>query len=417
MAGPGDRAARHPRRARTSTSPSTAPTERRRAAAQQPRVGGQRGGQHRHLRRCTTSREVGLITDLGSAGPAAGCSTTGQLGDYLADVRGYARPGPRRRSDGVLPVAGARVDADRRARRARHAQPAAAGRGASARHRRRTALALVLDTATWRDGPGRRRPSPDTRRARTRRGCCGRPAGRRASCAAATRSPRRRRRRCSLRAAPPAARPACRRREAAMTATATRPRGRPRRRRPRSAIAAPRSDVRRTLLALLACALGVVPLCELFTDSGWLRRRLADHARRHRPGGGAAPARRPASAARSGSAWCCSSPGSRSRFLRQHAVFGFLPLRGTWHDVGTLLTRCTTRRPTTSAPVHPTVAIRLALCALLGLVAALVDLLAVVGRRGALAGIPLLIVFTRVRRGAARSRCCGCCSRSRRSAS
>ena len=44
--------------------------------------------------------------------------------------------------------------------------------------------------------------------------------------------------------------------------------------------------------------------------------------------------------------------------------------------------------------MHTTVAIRLALCALLGLIAALVDLLAVVGRRGALAGVPLLVVFT-----------------------
>ncbi len=47
-----------------------------------------------------------------------------------------------------------------------------------------------------------------------------------------------------------------------------------------------------------------------------------------------------------------------------------------------------------SAPVHSTTAIKLALCMLLGLVAALVDLVAVVGRRGALAGVPLLIVFT-----------------------
>ena len=46
------------------------------------------------------------------------------------------------------------------------------------------------------------------------------------------------------------------------------------------------------------------------------------------------------------------------------------------------------------APIHTTVPVRLALCALLGLVAALVDLLAVVGRHGALAGVPLLIVFT-----------------------
>ena len=46
------------------------------------------------------------------------------------------------------------------------------------------------------------------------------------------------------------------------------------------------------------------------------------------------------------------------------------------------------------APIHSTVAVRLVICALLGLLAALVDLIAVVGRRGALAGVPLLVVFT-----------------------
>ena len=44
--------------------------------------------------------------------------------------------------------------------------------------------------------------------------------------------------------------------------------------------------------------------------------------------------------------------------------------------------------------MHSTIAIKLTLCALLGLVAALVDLIAVVGRRGALAGVPLLVIFT-----------------------
>ena len=44
--------------------------------------------------------------------------------------------------------------------------------------------------------------------------------------------------------------------------------------------------------------------------------------------------------------------------------------------------------------MHSTVAVRLVLCALLGLLAALIDLIAVVGRRGALAGVPLLVVFT-----------------------
>ena len=39
-------------------------------------------------------------------------------------------------------------------------------------------------------------------------------------------------------------------------------------------------------------------------------------------------------------------------------------------------------------------AVELVLCALLGLLAALIDLIAVVGRRGALAGVPLLVVYT-----------------------
>jgi transglutaminase-like putative cysteine protease len=46
------------------------------------------------------------------------------------------------------------------------------------------------------------------------------------------------------------------------------------------------------------------------------------------------------------------------------------------------------------APIHSTVAARLVISALLGLLAALIDLIAVVGRRGALAGVPLLIVYT-----------------------
>jgi hypothetical protein len=81
-------------------------------------------------------------------------------------------------------------------------------------------------------------------------------------------------------------------------------------------------------------------------------------------------------------------------FVRDNAVAGLIPLGGAWHDVGALMTDLHRTTTEEAAPVHTTVAIRLALCALLGLVAALVDLLAVVGRRGALAGVPLLVVYT-----------------------
>ena len=64
------------------------------------------------------------------------------------------------------------------------------------------------------------------------------------------------------------------------------------------------------------------------------------------------------------------------------------------------------------APVHSTVAIRLVLCALLALLAALIDLIAVVGRRGALAGVPLARRVHGRRGGATLSRCPGCGSAS-----
>lgn len=154
-----------------------------------------------------------------------------------------------------------------------------------------------------------------------------------------------------------------------------------------------RSDVRRTLLALTASALGAFPLCEIFTDTGWLIDVWLTMAvvlgpavvlRRTRP-------------PTAGQIWIgvlLMVPWLTVTFVRQHAVLGFLPLQGTWHDIGADLTALHHTTAVGVAPIHSTLPARLALCALLGLVAALVDLLAVVGRHGALAGVPLLIVFT-----------------------
>jgi transglutaminase-like putative cysteine protease len=153
------------------------------------------------------------------------------------------------------------------------------------------------------------------------------------------------------------------------------------------------NDVRRTLLALLASALGVFPLCELFTDRGWLIDVWLSMIVV------VAPAlvlrrTRPASAWQVWIGVAVLIPWLTVNFVRASAVLGVIPLGGAWHDVGQLMTDLHQTTSEQAAPVHTTVAIRLALCALLGLVAALVDLLAVVGRRGALAGVPLLVVYT-----------------------
>ena len=154
-----------------------------------------------------------------------------------------------------------------------------------------------------------------------------------------------------------------------------------------------RSDVRRTMLALAASALGTFPLCEVFTDTGWLIDVWLTMAVVIGP---AALMRRtrPASAGQIWVGVLLMVPWLTVTFVREHAVLGFLPLRGAWHDIGADLTALHHTTSVGVAPIHTTVPVRLALCALLGLVAALVDLLAVVGRHGALAGVPLLIVFT-----------------------
>ncbi len=82
------------------------------------------------------------------------------------------------------------------------------------------------------------------------------------------------------------------------------------------------------------------------------------------------------------------------RFLPDHALAGFIPTRGTAGDISTALRALHDTTSNSVAPIHSTIAVKLVLCALLGLLAALVDLIAVVGRRGALAGVPLLVVYT-----------------------
>jgi transglutaminase-like putative cysteine protease len=156
---------------------------------------------------------------------------------------------------------------------------------------------------------------------------------------------------------------------------------------------ASRSGPRRTLLALLASCLGAVPLKALLSDSGWLFEAWLTMAL------AVAPAallrlRRAPSALDVWPGIILLVPWLTRLFVSAHAWGGFIPSGRTFRDVGHLMTNLHDTTSNEVAPIHSTVAVRLVLCALLGLLAALIDLIAVVGRRGALAGVPLLIVYT-----------------------
>ncbi|WP_375475073.1 transglutaminaseTgpA domain-containing protein [uncultured Jatrophihabitans sp.] len=150
---------------------------------------------------------------------------------------------------------------------------------------------------------------------------------------------------------------------------------------------------RRTLLALLASALGAVPLKGLLSDDSWLLDVWFAMALVIAPAA-LLRLRRPPGALDIWPGVLLLVPWLTARFVPGHALLGMIPTSGTWHDLQALMTSLHHTTHDGVAPVHSTPAVRLVLCALLGLLAALVDLIAVVGRRGALAGAPLLVVYT-----------------------
>lgn len=153
------------------------------------------------------------------------------------------------------------------------------------------------------------------------------------------------------------------------------------------------SGVRRTLIAFAASALGVVPLVTMFSDRGWLIEVWLAMAvvllpallirLRQAPG-----------ALQIWIGLLLLIPWVTLRYFPEHAVLGFLPGPGAWTDVDALFTDLHRTTSSEIAPVHSTAATNLALCVMLGLFVALVDLVAVVGRRSAVAAVPLLIVYT-----------------------
>jgi transglutaminase-like putative cysteine protease len=150
---------------------------------------------------------------------------------------------------------------------------------------------------------------------------------------------------------------------------------------------------RRTMTALLATALGALPLKALLSDNAWLIEGWLTMLVVVGPAA-LIRLRRAPSALDVWPGIVLLIPWLTVLFLRQHAHGGFVPSGATVDDLTALMDSLHRTMRDEVAPVTSTVAVRLVVCALLGLLAALVDLLAVAGRRGALAGVPLLVVFT-----------------------
>ncbi|PZS19597.1 MAG: hypothetical protein DLM57_03705 [Pseudonocardiales bacterium] len=152
-------------------------------------------------------------------------------------------------------------------------------------------------------------------------------------------------------------------------------------------------NARRTVRALTASALGVLPLCELFRDRGW----ILDVWLAMLIAVGPAALLRCWQRPRVLHTWLGLALvviWLTAHYVPEHARGGLLPTTATWHDVSVLMGDVHDTTTNGVAPVHTTLAIKFVLAAMLVLLAALVDLIAVVGRRGALAGVPLLVVYT-----------------------
>jgi transglutaminase-like putative cysteine protease len=158
-------------------------------------------------------------------------------------------------------------------------------------------------------------------------------------------------------------------------------------------LAGPENAARRTGAAMVASALAVLPLRQVFTDWSW----LPDVWTAMFLTLGPAALLRMRAPARS----IHLLPGLlitvcylTARFVPDHAWAGLLPLHGAWTDISTMTTAFGDTIRDSSAPLHSTGPVRLMLAAQLTLLAVVIDLLAVVARRPALAGVPFLLLFT-----------------------
>ena len=149
----------------------------------------------------------------------------------------------------------------------------------------------------------------------------------------------------------------------------------------------------RTLRAMIAVDLAVLPLTQLFTTQHWLIDAWITTALVALP----AAAIRASLPARVWQTWlgvALTIPWLTLRFSSKHSVAGFVPTAATWRQVGDLFDQVRATTHNGVAPVPAGVAETFVLALVIGLFAALIDLVAVVGRRPALGGVPILVIFT-----------------------
>jgi hypothetical protein len=158
-------------------------------------------------------------------------------------------------------------------------------------------------------------------------------------------------------------------------------------------IAGPENAARRTVAGLVASALAVLPLREIFTDWAWLPNVWVAMLLTIGPAA-LLRTRQPARIIHLLPGLVLTIFYLTARFVPDHAWGGFVPLAGAWKDVAVLNGDFHTTVHDGAAPLHSTEAVRMVLAALLVLVAVAVDLVAVVARRPALAGVAFLAVYT-----------------------
>jgi transglutaminase-like putative cysteine protease len=153
------------------------------------------------------------------------------------------------------------------------------------------------------------------------------------------------------------------------------------------------ADFRRTIAGLVACALAVLPLRELFTDWGWLTDTWVVMALVLVPAAALRLYSQP-------KVWHLL-PGLllavcylTHRYVPDNAIAGLIPGPGAWKDVAVLDADVRDSIRDDVAPLQSTVAIQMVLAAQAALFAIAIDLIAVVARRPALAGIPFLVIMT-----------------------
>jgi transglutaminase-like putative cysteine protease len=150
---------------------------------------------------------------------------------------------------------------------------------------------------------------------------------------------------------------------------------------------------RLTLRALVGSALAVLPLLQLLTDVDWLIQAWISMAIVIVPAALLRLHRAP-------SAWHLIPGlvvviGYLTRlYLPDHAWLGVIPTGSTWTDLHAVSTALGDTVRDSAAPLHSTAPVRLYLSIGLVLLAVIIDVVAVELRRPALAGAPMLLIYT-----------------------